>query len=112
LLDRVEAQLQEMGRAIFSGAAQVDPYRKSRERRVNFAIIAPCAGLIRGRTGIVCCVRRRRKPSITQAFHNADKAPPLPVTKPDSAARSNVVVHIVIGAQKFMGKSRGQFVCW
>ena len=31
LLDRVEAQLQEMGRAIFSGAMPVDPYRKGRE---------------------------------------------------------------------------------
>ena len=36
LLDRVEAQLQEMGRAIFSGAAQVDPYRKSRETPCEF----------------------------------------------------------------------------
>jgi ATP-dependent helicase/nuclease subunit B len=31
LLGRVGAQLQEMGRAIFSGAAQVDPYRKGHE---------------------------------------------------------------------------------
>jgi len=31
LLDRVEAQLQEMGWAIFSGAMPVDPYRKGRE---------------------------------------------------------------------------------
>jgi ATP-dependent helicase/nuclease subunit B len=30
LLDRVEAQLREMGRAIFSGAASVDPYRKGK----------------------------------------------------------------------------------
>jgi ATP-dependent helicase/nuclease subunit B len=36
LFDRVEAQLQEMGRAIFSGAAQVDPYRKSRETPCDF----------------------------------------------------------------------------
>ena len=36
LLDRVEAQLQEMGRAIFSGAAQVDPYRKNRETPCEF----------------------------------------------------------------------------
>ncbi|MFZ0828482.1 MAG: PD-(D/E)XK nuclease family protein [Verrucomicrobiia bacterium] len=36
LLDRVEAQLQEMGRAIFSGAAQVDPYRKGRETPCEF----------------------------------------------------------------------------
>ena len=36
LLDRVEAQLQEMGRAIFSGAAQVDPYRKGRETPCDF----------------------------------------------------------------------------
>jgi len=35
LLDRVEVQLMEMGRAIFSGAAQVDPYRKGGE--------TPCA---------------------------------------------------------------------
>ena len=35
LLDRVEVQLREMGRAIFSGAAQVDPYRKGSE--------TPCA---------------------------------------------------------------------
>ncbi|MGO8838946.1 MAG: PD-(D/E)XK nuclease family protein [Limisphaerales bacterium] len=36
LLDRVEAQLQELGRAIFSGAAQVDPYRKGRETPCEF----------------------------------------------------------------------------
>jgi ATP-dependent helicase/nuclease subunit B len=36
LLDHVGAQLQEMGRAIFSGAAQVDPYRKSRETPCEF----------------------------------------------------------------------------
>jgi ATP-dependent helicase/nuclease subunit B len=28
LLDRVEIQLRDMGRAIFSGRARVDPYRK------------------------------------------------------------------------------------
>jgi ATP-dependent helicase/nuclease subunit B len=36
LLDRVEAQLQEMGRAIFSGVAPVDPYRKGRETPCEF----------------------------------------------------------------------------
>jgi ATP-dependent helicase/nuclease subunit B len=36
LLDHVEAQLQEMGRAIFSGAAPVDPYRKGRETPCEF----------------------------------------------------------------------------
>jgi ATP-dependent helicase/nuclease subunit B len=36
LLDRVEAQLKEMGRAIFSGAAQVDPYRKGHETPCDF----------------------------------------------------------------------------
>ncbi len=36
LLDRVETQLQEMGRAIFSGAAQVDPYRKGHETPCEF----------------------------------------------------------------------------
>ena len=36
LLDRVGAQLQEMGRAIFSGAAQVDPYRKGHETPCKF----------------------------------------------------------------------------
>jgi ATP-dependent helicase/nuclease subunit B len=36
LLDRVEAQLQEMGRAIFSGAAQVNPYRKGHETPCDF----------------------------------------------------------------------------
>jgi ATP-dependent helicase/nuclease subunit B len=36
LLDRVEAQLQEMGRAIFSGVAQVDPYRKGHETPCEF----------------------------------------------------------------------------
>jgi ATP-dependent helicase/nuclease subunit B len=36
LLDHVEAQLQEMGRAIFSGAAQVDPYRKGQETPCDF----------------------------------------------------------------------------
>jgi ATP-dependent helicase/nuclease subunit B len=36
LLDRVETQLREMGRAIFSGAAQVDPYRKGHETPCEF----------------------------------------------------------------------------
>jgi ATP-dependent helicase/nuclease subunit B len=36
LLDHVGAQLKEMGRAIFSGAAQVDPYRKGRETPCEF----------------------------------------------------------------------------
>ncbi len=36
LLDRVEAQLQEMGRAIFSGVARVDPYRKGRATPCEF----------------------------------------------------------------------------
>ena len=36
LLDRVEAQLREMGRAIFSGVAQVDPYRKGHETPCEF----------------------------------------------------------------------------
>jgi ATP-dependent helicase/nuclease subunit B len=36
LLDRVETQLQEMGRAIFSGAMPVDPYRKGRETPCEF----------------------------------------------------------------------------
>jgi ATP-dependent helicase/nuclease subunit B len=36
LFDRIEAQLKEMGRAIFSGAAQVDPYRKGHETPCDF----------------------------------------------------------------------------
>jgi ATP-dependent helicase/nuclease subunit B len=36
LFDGVEAQLKEMGRAIFSGAAQVDPYRKGHETPCDF----------------------------------------------------------------------------
>jgi ATP-dependent helicase/nuclease subunit B len=36
LFDRVEAQLKGMGRAIFSGAAQVDPYRKGHETPCDF----------------------------------------------------------------------------
>jgi ATP-dependent helicase/nuclease subunit B len=36
LFDRIEVQLQEMGRAIFSGAAQVDPYRKGHETPCDF----------------------------------------------------------------------------
>ena len=36
LLDHVGAQLKEMGRAIFSGAAQVDPYRKGHETPCDF----------------------------------------------------------------------------
>ncbi len=36
LLYRVETQLREMGRAIFSGAARVDPYRKGRETPCEF----------------------------------------------------------------------------
>jgi ATP-dependent helicase/nuclease subunit B len=41
LLDRVEKQLQEMGRAIFSGAAQVDPYRKGKETPCEFCDYRP-----------------------------------------------------------------------
>ena len=36
LLDRVESQLTEMGRAIFSGAASVDPYRKGAETACRY----------------------------------------------------------------------------
>jgi ATP-dependent helicase/DNAse subunit B len=36
LLDCIEAQLKGMGRAIFSGAAQVDPYRKGHETPCDF----------------------------------------------------------------------------
>ncbi len=36
LLDRVETQLKGMGRAIFSGAAQVDPYCKGHELPCDF----------------------------------------------------------------------------
>ena len=36
LLDHVGAQLKEMGEAIFSGAAQVDPYRKGHETPCDF----------------------------------------------------------------------------
>jgi ATP-dependent helicase/nuclease subunit B len=36
LLDHVGAQLKEMGRAIFSGEAQVDPYRKGHETPCEF----------------------------------------------------------------------------
>jgi ATP-dependent helicase/nuclease subunit B len=36
LLDHVATQLKEMGRAIFSGAAQVDPYRKGHEIPCDF----------------------------------------------------------------------------
>ena len=36
LLDRVETQLREMGRAIFSGEAKVDPYRKGSETPCEF----------------------------------------------------------------------------
>ncbi len=36
LLDRVETQLREMGRAIFSGEAKVDPYRKGNETPCEF----------------------------------------------------------------------------
>jgi ATP-dependent helicase/nuclease subunit B len=36
LLDRVETQLREMGRAIFSGAAAADPYRKGTETPCEF----------------------------------------------------------------------------
>ena len=41
LLERVRAQLQEMGRAIFSGAAQVDPYRKGHETPCEFCDYRP-----------------------------------------------------------------------
>jgi ATP-dependent helicase/nuclease subunit B len=36
LLDRVEMQLRESGRAIFSGEAKVDPYRKGRATPCEF----------------------------------------------------------------------------
>ncbi|MGA2279359.1 MAG: PD-(D/E)XK nuclease family protein [Verrucomicrobiota bacterium] len=41
LLDHVGAQLKEMGRAIFSGAAQVDPYRKGHETPCEFCDYRP-----------------------------------------------------------------------
>jgi ATP-dependent helicase/nuclease subunit B len=41
LLDRVETQLQEMGRAIYSGAARVDPYRKGHETPCEFCDYRP-----------------------------------------------------------------------
>jgi len=41
LLDRVERQLREMGRAIFSGAAKVDPYRKGNETPCEFCDYRP-----------------------------------------------------------------------
>jgi ATP-dependent helicase/nuclease subunit B len=41
LFDRVEAQLKGMGRAIFSGAAQVDPYRKGHETPCKFCDYRP-----------------------------------------------------------------------
>ena len=36
MLDRVEIQLREMGRAIFSGDAKVDPYRKGGETACKY----------------------------------------------------------------------------
>lgn len=36
LLDRVETQLRGMGRAIFSGVAKVDPYRKGSETPCDY----------------------------------------------------------------------------
>jgi len=36
LLDNVETQLREMGERIFSGAAQVDPYRKGKQTPCEF----------------------------------------------------------------------------
>jgi len=36
LLDGVETRLKEMGRAIFSGEAKVDPYRKGTETPCGF----------------------------------------------------------------------------
>jgi ATP-dependent helicase/nuclease subunit B len=41
LLDRVETQLQKMGRAIFSGVAQVAPYRKGHETPCEFCDYRP-----------------------------------------------------------------------
>ena len=41
LLDLVETRLQGMGRAIFSGAAQVDPYRKGHETPCEFCDYRP-----------------------------------------------------------------------
>lgn len=41
LLDRVESQLTEMGRAIFSGLAAVDPYRKGSETPCRFCDYRP-----------------------------------------------------------------------
>jgi hypothetical protein len=38
--------------------------------------------LIRGRTGIACCVRQRRKLPIIHAFYNADKVPLSRITLP------------------------------
>ena len=41
LLDRVETQLKEMGRAIFAGAAGVDPYRKGAETACQYCDYRP-----------------------------------------------------------------------
>jgi ATP-dependent helicase/nuclease subunit B len=40
LLDGVETQLREMGERIFSGAAQVDPYRKGKQTPCEFCDFA------------------------------------------------------------------------
>jgi ATP-dependent helicase/nuclease subunit B len=41
LLDRVETQLTEMGRAIYAGAAKVDPYRKGAETACRYCDYRP-----------------------------------------------------------------------
>ena len=41
LLDRVETHLTEMGRAIFAGAAGVDPYRKGAETACQYCDYRP-----------------------------------------------------------------------
>jgi ATP-dependent helicase/nuclease subunit B len=41
LLDRVETQLTEMGRAIYAGAAEVDPYRKGAETACRYCDYRP-----------------------------------------------------------------------
>jgi len=81
LLDRVETQLQEMGRAIFSGAARVDPYRKGHETPCTFCDYrAVCR--------IDPWTHRYRvlRPSAEKTYDNsgvsdADKAPLLPGTR-------------------------------
>ena len=80
------------------------PIAKAMKRRASFVIIAPCAGLIRGRTSIACYIRQRNKLSIIQAWHKADQAPRRRFAQPRLCRRPSSTTAAT--------SSLALFACW